>query len=67
MYNTNSCTVIFDLLCRLNEKLMIFLYLMTEFHRSYIQALFTNFNLVAAVVPIIAKLNAILRAECMNT
>ena len=46
---------------------MIFLYLMTEFHRSYIQALFTNFNLVAAVVPIIAKLNAILRAECMNT
>ena len=46
---------------------MTFLHLETEFHRSYIVALLTNFSVVAAMVPIMAKLNVILMSECVKT
>ena len=56
-----------DLFSRLSAKLVTFLHLKTKFHRFYILALFTNFSAVAAMLPIMAKLNIILRSECVNT
>ena len=38
-----------------------------KFHRSYVLALFTNFSVVAAMLPIMAKLSVILRSECVDT
>ena len=52
---------------RLSKKLVTFSHLRTDFHRSYVQALFTNFSVVAAVLPIMAKLNVVLKPECVNT
>ena len=46
-----------SLLSRLIAKLVTFLHLTTEFHRSYVLALFTGFRVVDAMLPIMAKLN----------
>ena len=40
---------------------------MTNFHLSYVLALFTNFSVVATMLPIMAKLSVILKSECPNT
>ena len=56
-----------DLFSRLSTKLVTFLHLKTKFHCSYILALFTNFSVVAAMLPIMAKLSVTLRSEGMNT
>ena len=42
---------------KLNAKSGTFLYLKTEFRRSYVLALSTNFNVVTPMLPILAKLN----------
>ena len=60
-------TVISCLFSRLSAELVTFLHLKTKFHRSYILALFTNFSVVAAMLPIMTKLNVILKSECVNT
>ena len=60
-------TVISCLFSRLSAELVTFLHLKTKFHRSYILALFTNFSVVAAMLPIMTKLNLILKSECVNT
>ena len=52
---------------RLSARLVTFLHLKTKFHRSYVLALFTNFSVVAAMLPIMAKLSVILKSECANT
>ena len=52
---------------RLSAKLLTFWHLKTKFHRSYVLALFTNFSVMAAMLPIMAKLSVILRSECVNT
>ena len=44
-----------------------FLHLKTKSHLSYFLALFTNFSVVAAMLPIMAKLSIILKSECVNT
>ena len=49
---------------RLSARLVTFLHLKTKFYRSYILALFTSFSVVAAMLPIMAKLTIILRSEC---
>ena len=36
-------------------------------HRSYVLALFINFSVVAAMLPIMAKLSVNLKSECENT
>ena len=56
-----------NLFSRLSAKLVTFLHLKTKLHRSYILALFTNFSVVAAMLPIMAKLSVILRSEFVNT
>ena len=56
-----------DLFFRLSARLVTFLHLKTKFHRSYVLALFTNFSVVAAMLPIMAKLSVILKSECANT
>ena len=48
-------------------KIVTFLHLKTKFHRSYVLALFTNFSVVAAMLPIMAKLSVILKSECAKT
>ena len=48
-------------------KISNFLHFKTKFHRLYVLVLFTNFSAVAAMLPIMAKLNIILRSECVNT
>ena len=63
----NSHTVISDLFSRLCARLVTFLHLKTKFHHSYVLALFTNFSVVAAMLPFMAKLSIILRSECANT
>ena len=63
----NSHTVISNLLSRLSATLVTFLHLETKFHRSYFLILFTNFNVVAAMIPIMAKLGVILKSECADT
>ena len=50
-----------------SARLVTFLHLKTKFHRSYVLALFTNFSVVAAMLPIMAKLSVILKSECANT
>ena len=55
------------LFSRLSPRLVTFLHLKTKFHRSYVLALFTNFSVVAAMLPIMAKLSVILKSECANT
>ena len=52
---------------KISAKLVSFLYLKTEFYCSYVLALFTNFGVVAAIPPIMAKLIIILRSLCVNT
>ena len=52
---------------RLNPKLLIILHLKINFHRFYVLALFTNVSVVAAMLPIMAKLSVILRSEYVNT
>ena len=59
----NSHTVISDLFSRLNARLVTFLHLKTKFHRSYV----LTFTVVAAMLPIMAKLSVILKSECANT
>ena len=56
MKKKNSCTVISCLLSRRTAKLVTVLHLKTKFHCSYILAFFTNFSVVAAMLPIMAKL-----------
>ena len=56
-----------DLFSRVSAKLVTFLHLKTKFHHFYVLALFTDFSAVVAMLPIMAKLNVILRSECVNT
>ena len=63
----NSRTVISGFISGLSLKLVNFLLLKTKFHDSYVLALFTSFSMVAAMLPIMAKLNGILRSECVTT
>ena len=56
-----------DLFPRLSAKLVTFLHLKTKLHRSYVLELFTNFSVVAAMLPVMEKLSVILRSECVNT
>ena len=51
----------------LTAKLVIFLHLKTKFYCPYVVALFKNFSVVAAMLPIMAKINVILKSECGNT
>ena len=51
----------------LSARLLTFLHLKTKFHRSYVLALFRSFSVVAAMLPIMAKLSVILKSECANT
>ena len=51
----------------LSPKLVKFLHLNTKCHRSYVLALFTNFSVVAAVLPIMAKISVISKSECVNS
>ena len=55
-----------DLFSRLSAKLVTFLHLKTKFHRFYILALFTNLSAVVAMLPIMAKLNVILRSDALT-
>ena len=48
-------------------KLVAFLYLKTGSYRFYVQALFINFRVVTAMLPVTAKLNVILSSEYVNT
>ena len=48
-------------------KISNFGLLKTKCHRSYVLALFTYFSVVAAMLPITAKLSVILKSECVNT
>ena len=48
-------------------KLSIFLHLKTEFHCFYVMSVFRNVSVVAAMLPVTAKLNVILRSEWWNT
>ena len=63
----NFHTVISELFSSASARLVTFLHLKTKFHCSYILALFTNFIVVAAMLPIMAKLSVILKPECVNT
>ena len=56
-----------NLFSRLSARLVTFLHLKTKFHRSYVLTLFTNFSIVAAMLPIMAKPSVILMLECVNT
>ena len=56
-----------DLFPRLSAKLVTFLHLKTKLYRSYVLELFTNFSVVAAMLPVMEKLSVILRSECVNT
>ena len=56
-----------NLFSRLSARLVTFLHLKTKFHRSYVLTLFTNFSIVAAMLPIMAKPSVILISECVNT
>ena len=56
-----------NLLSRLSAKLVTFLHLKTKFHRSCVLALFTHFSAVVAMLPVMAKLNVILKSDCVNT
>ena len=56
-----------DSFSRLSSKLVTFLNLKTKFHHSYVLALFTNFSVAVAMLPIMAKLSVILRPDCVNT
>ena len=47
---------VFQTKCKISKVLD----LKTEFHRSYVMALFANFSLVAAMLPIMAKIDVIL-------
>ena len=60
-------TVISSLFSWQSAKLVTFLHLKIEFHRSYILTLITNFSMVVAKLPIMAKLNVILKSEFLNT
>ena len=55
------------LLSRLRAKLVTFIHLKTEFHCPYFLALFTNVTVLAAMLPIMSKLNVILGSECVST
>ena len=48
-------------------KLSIFLHLKTEFHCFYVMSVFRNVSVVAAMLPVTAKLNVLLRSEWWNT
>ena len=45
----------------------ISLHLKKKYHCSYVLALFTNFSVAAAMLPIMPKLSIILISECVNT
>ena len=51
----------------MSAKLVTLLHLKTESHCSYDLALFKNFSVVAPILPIMVKLNTILRSECVST
>ena len=55
--------IVFQTKCKISN----FVHLKTKCHRSYVLALFTNFSVVAAMLPITAKLSVILKSECVNT
>ena len=59
-----SCTVISGLLSRLSAKLVTFLYLKTEIHRSCVPQVFTNLSVLAEMSSFMAKINVILVSEC---
>ena len=56
-----------DLFSRLSTKLVTFLHLKTKHYRFYVLVLPINFSAVAAMLPIMGKLNVILRSLCVNT
>ena len=51
----NSHTIISDLFPRISARLVTFLHLKTKFYRSYVLVLFTNFSVVAKMLPIMVK------------
>ena len=55
-----------DFFSRLSAKLGTFSHLEIKFDHFYVLALSTNFSAVASMVPIMAKLNVILRSEFVN-
>ena len=57
-------TVISGLLSRLSAKLVTFLYLKTEIHRSCVPQVFTNLSVLAEMSSFMAKINVILVSEC---
>ena len=67
IFKENSLTVTSGLFSRLKAKLVTCLHLTTEFHRSYVLTLSIDFGAVAAMLPIMAKINAILKSKCVNT
>ena len=52
---------------RLSARLVTFLHLKTKLHRSYVSALFTNFSIVTAMLPIMKNVRVILKSKCVNT
>ena len=61
-----SLIIISALFSWASAKAVAILHLKTELHRSYVLPVFINFSMVAAMLPIMAKLNAIIRSECMS-
>ena len=62
-----SLTTFFELFSTLSASWSIFSHPKIKFLFSYVLALFINLGAVAAILPIMAKLSAILKPECMNT
>ena len=52
-----------DLFSRLSAKLITFLHLKTKRYHFYVLALFTNLSTVAAILPVMAKLNVIFKVR----
>ena len=63
----NSPTAIFELHSRLSATWSVFSHSKIKFLFSYVLALFIHLSAVAAMLPIMAKLRAILKSECVNT
>ena len=62
-----SLTTFFELFSTLSASWSIFSHPKIKFLFSYVLALFINLGAVAAILPIMAKLSAILKPECVNT
>ena len=62
-----SLTTFFELFSTLSARWSIFSHPKIKFLFSYVLALFINLGAVAVILPIMAKLSAILKPECVNT